>query len=125
MPLLQISCNIHNVGVFGTSELSNTIEESVKMAKFNHPNVMRLIGVCIDKGPSPYIVMPYMSYGSLLSYLKKHRAELTLANDDDQELVCLLCKIVRPYIHYSLSRSMPPNVSFSPCVSKLPRGCYI
>ena len=63
------------------------VEESVKMAKFNHPNVMRLIGVCIDKGASPYIVMPYMAYGSLLSYLKKQRAELTLANDEDQELV--------------------------------------
>ena len=59
------------------------------MAKFSHPNVMRLIGVCIDKGVSPYIIMPYMAYGSLLSYLKKQRAELTLANDEDQELVCI------------------------------------
>ena len=63
--------------------------ESVKMAKFNHQNVMRLIGVCIDKGASPYIVMPYMVYGSLLSHLKKHRVDLTLASDQDQELVRL------------------------------------
>ena len=66
------------------------MEESVKMKRFNHPHVMRLIGVCIDKGASPYIVMPYMAYGSLLSYLKKYRAELTLANDNDQELVSTL-----------------------------------
>ena len=77
----------HIPGVFGATELSNIMEESIKMAKFNHPNVMRLIGVCIDKGPSPYIVMPYMSYGSLLSYLKKQRADLTLTNDEDQALV--------------------------------------
>ena len=57
------------------------------MSKFSHPNVMKLIGVCIDTGDSPYIVMPYMAYGSLLSYLKKHRAELTIANDDNSELV--------------------------------------
>ena len=76
-------------GFFGPTELSNMMEESVTMAKFNHPNVMRLIGVCIDKGPSPYIVMPYMAYGSLLSYLKKHRVEFTLATDDDQELVSI------------------------------------
>ena len=63
------------------------MEESVKMAKFNHLNVIKLIGVCIEKGPSPYIVMPYMVYGSLLSYLKKQRVQLTLANDEDQELV--------------------------------------
>ena len=67
-------------------------KESLKMVKFNHQNVMKLIGVCIDKGPSPYIVMPYMAYGSLLSYLKKHRAELTIANNDDIELV-------RIYLH--------------------------
>ena len=87
---MHVLC-IHYVGVFGTTELSNIMEESIKMAKFNHPNVMRLIGVCIDKGPSPYIVMPYMSYGSLLSYLKKQRADLTLVNDDNQELVSVYC----------------------------------
>ena len=63
------------------------VKESLKMVKFNHQNVMKLIGVCIEKGPSPYIVMPYMAYGSLLSYLKKHRAELTIANNDNTELV--------------------------------------
>ena len=75
------------VGVFGTGDIINLMRESLKMAKFSHPNVMRLIGVCIDNGPSPYIVMPYMAYCSLLSYLKKKRAELTLANVDNVELV--------------------------------------
>ena len=74
------------------SEPNNMIEESLKMSKFNHPNVMRLVGVCIDGGESPYIVMPFMTHGSLLSYLRKHRAELTIANDDNMELVrgCML-----------------------------------
>jgi len=69
------------------SELNNMIEESLKMSKFNHPNVMRLVGVCIDGGESPYIVMPFMTHGSLLSYFKKHKAELTIANSDNMELV--------------------------------------
>ena len=77
----------YSSGIFGTTDLGNMMEEGVKMARFNHPNVMRLIGVCIDKGASPDIVMPYMAYGSLLSYLKKHRVELTLVNDEDQALV--------------------------------------
>ena len=59
------------------------------MSHFKHSNVMTLIGVCIDCGPSPYIVMPYMAYGSLLSYLKKNRAELTVTNDNDTDLVRL------------------------------------
>ena len=77
-------------GRFSINDLNNMIEESLKMSKFNHPNVMKLIGVCIDTGDSPYIVMPYMTYGSLLYYLKKNRAELTIANNDNHELVRIM-----------------------------------
>ena len=77
----------HNAGVFSINDLNNMVEESLKMSKFDHPNVMKLIGVCIDTVDVPYIVMPYMCYGSLLSYLKKHRVDLTITNDDNQELV--------------------------------------
>ena len=68
------------IGFFTMSALNNMVEESLKMSRFNHPNVMRLIGVCIDGGESPYIVMPFITHGNLLSYLRKHRAELTIAN---------------------------------------------
>ena len=73
--------------MYGASDLNSLIQESLKMSKFHHPNVMKLIGVCIDMGESPYIVMPYMTNGSLQSYLKKHRAELTIDNPDNTELV--------------------------------------
>ena len=68
-------------GVYGASDLNSLIEESLKMSNFHHPNVMKLIGVCIDMGASPYIVMPYMTNGSLQSYLRNHRAELTIDSD--------------------------------------------
>lgn len=48
------------------------------MLEFDHPNVLTLTGVCLDGGPAPYIVMPFMSNGSLLSHLKKFRKELLL-----------------------------------------------
>ena len=57
------------------------------MKQFNHPNVISLIGVCIDAGPAPYIVMPFMANGSLLSYLKKNRHELVLPDGSDEETV--------------------------------------
>ena len=75
------------VGMYSLSDIENLIEESLKMSKFHHPHVMKLIGVCIDMGESPYIVMPYMTNGSLQSYLKKHRAELTIDNNGSTELV--------------------------------------
>ena len=34
------------------------MSESIKMKHFDHPNVISLIGVCIDAGPAPYIIMP-------------------------------------------------------------------
>ena len=69
------------------SDVNNLIVESLKMSKFHHRNVMELLGVCIDIGESPFIVMPYMIHGSLLSYLRKYRAELTICNEDNDELV--------------------------------------
>ena len=52
------------------------------MSKFNYPNVLALRGVCLDGGPSPFIIMPYMSNGSLLSYLKKNRATLVVSAEE-------------------------------------------
>lgn len=51
------------------------------MSSLDHPNVLRLIGVCVDGGPAPYIIMPFMFNGSLLSYLKKERENLVQSPD--------------------------------------------
>ena len=48
------------------------------MSKFDHPNVLKLIGVCLDGGPAPYMIMPFMENGSLLSYLQRERESLLL-----------------------------------------------
>ena len=57
------------------------------MQEFHHPHVMPLIGVCLDAGPGVSIVMPYMSNGSLLDYLKKERSILELAEGEDSDKV--------------------------------------
>lgn len=66
------------------------MDESVKMKHFNHPNVISLMGVCVDAGPAPYIVMPFMANGSLLSFLKKNRSELMLPVTMDEDDVCFI-----------------------------------
>jgi len=79
------------------------MEESVKMKQFNHPNVMSLIGVCTDAGPAPYIIMPFMANGSLLSYLRKERPNLLLNETADEDLVrvCIVFQSMHPIILYS------------------------
>ena len=61
------------------------------MKHFDHPNVLHLIGVCLDAGPAPYVVMPYMANGSLLHYLKKERNNLLLPVGVDDDVVSYLC----------------------------------
>ena len=51
---------------------------------------MNLIGVCINAGPAPYIVMPFMANGSLLSYLRKERPNLILDETADEDLVRII-----------------------------------
>lgn len=71
----------------GLSDISELLDESLKMKTFSHPNILSLIGVCVDAGPAPYVVMPYMEKGSLLQYLKKERPHFTIAEGADSELV--------------------------------------
>ena len=68
-------------------EIEDIMEESLKMKSFDHPNVLNLMGVCIDAGEAPYLVMPYMANGSLLNYLRKERPNLTIAAEASEDVV--------------------------------------
>ena len=59
------------------------------MKEFDHPNVLNLKGVCLDGGPVPYIIMPFMTNGSLQSYLKENRESLVMdpSSTDPNEVV--------------------------------------
>ena len=57
------------------------------MQEFHHPHVMPLIGACLDTGPGVSMVMPYMTNGSLLDYLKKERCNLDLTEGEDSDKV--------------------------------------
>ena len=59
------------------------------MKEFHHPHVMPLIGVCLDAGPGVSIVMPYMTNGNLLDYLKKERNNMELNNNDTNKVIIL------------------------------------
>ena len=58
------------------------LKECSRMSSFDHVNVLTLIGVCLDGGSAPYIIMPFMANGSLLAYLKKNRKSLVISSED-------------------------------------------
>ena len=64
------------------------------MKELSHPNVMNLMGVCIDAGPTPYIVLPYMANGDLLSYIRKQRNSLLVSSGDDIDKVSRIYMMV-------------------------------
>ena len=89
---------MYTTGFYDKKEVMEIMTESMKMREFNHPHVLGLIGVCIDAGPAPYIVMPFMANGSLLSYFKKERPNLLLDETTDEDLVRPNCFWANPNI---------------------------
>ena len=57
------------------------------MLSFKHPNVMSLVGVCFD-GEMPLIIMPYMSNGSVLGYVKQNQRKLLIDREVNEVEVC-------------------------------------
>lgn len=78
-------CVCAYLGFLQEELIRGLLQECAKMHKFNHPHVLKLMGVCLDGGPAPYIVMPFMANGSLLSYLRKERKKLVLQEDSEVE----------------------------------------
>ena len=74
--LLLNFINTYKIGFLDKSLVRSLLEECSRMSTFDHPNVLTLTGVCVDGGPVPYIVMPFMFNGCLISYLTKEREEL-------------------------------------------------
>ena len=79
-----------NIGDFDQLEVDKFVEESLKMSRFKHSHVMGLLEVCLDAGSAPFIIMPYMSNGSLLNYLKKERNKIVYSDDEDEDEVCYM-----------------------------------
>lgn len=46
------------------------LEEALRMREFDHPNIVRLIGIALDKEDMPLVVLPFMKHGDLLTYIR-------------------------------------------------------
>jgi serine/threonine protein kinase len=93
--------NLHgcsNIGFMENSQVENLVHECAKMSVFDHPNVLTLVGVCLDGGPAPYLIMPFMFNGSLLSYLKKKRADLVLSPQHEIDIYVVSSNFYRELI---------------------------
>ena len=60
------------------------------MLTFKHQNVMSLIGLCFD-GDVPMIIMPFMSDGNVLEYVRQNREHLFLTTESSKDKVAKIC----------------------------------
>ncbi|XP_034040759.1 tyrosine-protein kinase Mer isoform X2 [Thalassophryne amazonica] len=62
---------------FSQREIEEFLNEAACMKDFNHPNVIRLLGVCLELGSGhfakPMVILPFMKYGDLHSFLLRSR----------------------------------------------------
>ena len=79
---------IFTIGFHDKDSMTALLEEALRMKNLDHPNILTLIGICTDNSSSDsYIVLPYMSNGSLRTHLIRERKSLVLGKDNPQELV--------------------------------------
>ncbi|KAG8444035.1 hypothetical protein GDO86_009286 [Hymenochirus boettgeri] len=62
---------------FSQREIEEFLSEAACMKDFNHLNVIKLLGVCLEVGPrripKPMVILPFMEYGDLHSFLLSSR----------------------------------------------------
>lgn len=57
------------------------------MLSFEHMNIMSLLGVCVE-GDTPLLIMPFMTNGCVLEFVKHHKDELFCSNAVESKVNC-------------------------------------
>ena len=76
------------IALYSETDVNKMVKEIIRMVSFIHPNVMPLTGVCTE-GQSPLLIMPFMSNGNVLEYVRHHKEELMLTSEATDSKVIL------------------------------------
>ncbi|XP_055679787.1 tyrosine-protein kinase Fer isoform X2 [Lutzomyia longipalpis] len=74
------------------------LQEGRILKQYDHPNIVKLIGICVQKQPI-MIVMELVPGGSLLNFLRKHKTTLT-----SKQLICM-CRDAAAGMRYLESKN--------------------
>uniref|UniRef100_A0A8C8RKG4 receptor protein-tyrosine kinase n=1 Tax=Pelusios castaneus TaxID=367368 RepID=A0A8C8RKG4_9SAUR len=72
--VLKVAVKTMKIAICTRSEMEEFLSEAICMKEFDHPNVMKLLGVCLQTTesegyPSPVVILPFMKHGDLHSFL--------------------------------------------------------
>ncbi|KAL5479785.1 hypothetical protein EMCRGX_G023363 [Ephydatia muelleri] len=73
------------------NELKSFFEESTRMKSFKHPNIVELLGMCLDSPDGvPLMVLPFLVHGNLKSYLQQSRGFSPKLDEYPNNLCCTM-----------------------------------
>ncbi|XP_053828491.1 tyrosine-protein kinase Mer isoform X4 [Vidua macroura] len=79
-PPQKVAVKTMKLDNFSQREIEEFLSEAACMKDFDHPNVIKLLGVCIELSslqvPKPMVILPFMKYGDLHSFLLCSRLEM-------------------------------------------------
>ncbi|KAG7479604.1 tyrosine-protein kinase receptor UFO [Solea senegalensis] len=128
---LKVAVKTMKIAICTRSEMEDFLREAACMKEFDHLNVMRLLGVCLqtvesEGYPSPVVILPYMKHGDLHSYLLYSRLGDCPVYLPSQMLVKFMTDIARGmeylsnknFIHRDLAaRNCMLNENMNVCVA--------
>ena len=83
--------------------LKSFLNECILMKKFNHPNILPIIGLCLEcnhESQLPFMLFPFMVNGDLKSYLKKKRRNAAHADQFPEVYMYLINICMCSYCTY-------------------------
>ncbi|XP_059496909.1 tyrosine-protein kinase receptor UFO isoform X1 [Stegostoma tigrinum] len=129
--ILKVAVKTMKIAICTRTEMEDFLREAVCMKEFDHPNVMRLLGVCLQNHenegyPSPVVILPFMKHGDLHSFLLYSRLGESPVYLPMQTLVKFMTDIARGmeylsnknFIHRDLAaRNCMLNENMNVCVA--------
>ncbi|XP_058051650.1 tyrosine-protein kinase receptor UFO isoform X1 [Ahaetulla prasina] len=129
--VFKVAVKTMKIAICTRSEMEDFLSEAVCMKDFDHPNVMKLIGVCLQNTesegyPSPVVILPFMKHGDLHSFLLYSRLGESPVYLPTQTLVRFMVDIAsgmeylssKNFIHRDLAaRNCMLNESMTACVA--------
>ncbi|KAL0994027.1 hypothetical protein UPYG_G00116900 [Umbra pygmaea] len=119
--VLKVAVKTMKISICSRTEMEDFLREAACMKEFDHPNVMRLVGVClhtVQRGeyPSPVVILPYMKHGDLHSFLLYSRLGDTPLSLPAKMLVKFMTDIARGMEYLSDKRFIHRDLAARNCM---------
>ncbi|XP_062617696.1 hepatocyte growth factor receptor-like [Saccostrea cucullata] len=92
-------------------DISQFIDEALRMKDFHHPNVLTLIGICFNYDAMPLVILPYMEHGDLLTYIRNEHNNPTI-----KDLILFAVDIAKGMEYLSLLKVVHRDLACRNCM---------